>query len=697
MTNHASQLTAASHQHTSRKPGRSFLALKIGILAGSLVVPLLLAELVVRKVYHEQLDTEYLRQHNRELFIGDFVTPSPDPDLLYELKPGVRTEWMGVTVVTHETEPVRVSTLDQSITNPAIRLAIVGDSMSFGWRINAENTYGEILRVHLEESLGVPVEVRNYSVPGYNSLQERILLEKTIVKDKPDIVILNYTHNDPDPTNTVPEGYMPPEYGDNFLRSALLKLTLRGLRFGESANSRLISQEGESEEFYDSFRSGGPIYDAHLEELRRFARVARNNDILPIAFNYCPYGLSPHSHYEVLHAPFEENLKESGFVYYDAYPDHRTHMTTQGWTDHSPFIISKTDSHPNVAGHEYAGNLLHAFLTTNDEVNTRLQKLASSYVSTGGHSIADTRIAKSYREAVAMSTRGEFAKAIPLFQGILEVNPDNGSVWIKLAEAYEGAGQTDDATKAYKEVIRRDSKSVHARRRLADIYFAQDEDEKAIRELKDLLACDANPRFQINVGGFLGSLLLKEERIDEARAVYERLQELTGDPHSTPDVFLGEAYLEHRDAASALPLLEKAVRDTPDNLRAREALVNGYSMQNLPDKVLAQLSVLLENQPNNIPWLKTASWLMACNSIPTPKTKDQALSYGRRAVELTSKNDPDCLLTLAAALANADRFDEAVEAASAARGIFARGGNTAAVAHVDGLLSKFKEGRPHRL
>jgi hypothetical protein len=243
----------------AKNPGRYPLSLKIGVLVASLLVPLLIAEAVVRARHHKHLDTDALLDQNRRHFIGDFVTPSDNPDLLYTLKPGVDIEWMGVTVATHETEPVRIPTLGQSASQPAVRIALIGDSMSFGWGLNYENTYGEILREKLQHSLGVPVELKNYSVPGYNSFQERAVLESSVVKAHPDIVVLNYTHNDPDPTDTMPAGYISPEYGDNFLHSDLIKLVLRTLRVRLLKNSPIFDKGGDDEKIDNHFRYAGPL------------------------------------------------------------------------------------------------------------------------------------------------------------------------------------------------------------------------------------------------------------------------------------------------------------------------------------------------------------------------------------------------------------------------------------------------------
>ena len=45
--------------------------------------------------------------------------------------------------------------------DPAVRVALIGDSTAFGWGVEYESIYGEILRRELEKNLGAPVALRN--------------------------------------------------------------------------------------------------------------------------------------------------------------------------------------------------------------------------------------------------------------------------------------------------------------------------------------------------------------------------------------------------------------------------------------------------------------------------------------------------------------------------------------------------------
>jgi len=71
------------------------------------------------------------------------------------------------------------------------RIVIIGDSMSFGYGVNDEETYAALIDKSIPN-----VEVINLSVSGYGTDQELLRLQKQGFDFKPDLVILQITDND---------------------------------------------------------------------------------------------------------------------------------------------------------------------------------------------------------------------------------------------------------------------------------------------------------------------------------------------------------------------------------------------------------------------------------------------------------------------------------------------------------------------
>jgi lysophospholipase L1-like esterase len=75
------------------------------------------------------------------------------------------------------------------------RVLIMGDSVTFGPNIPAENLYAKVAERILNDS-GKKIEIYNAGVCGYNTKQEYIALKKKYISLKPDLVIFAYCVND---------------------------------------------------------------------------------------------------------------------------------------------------------------------------------------------------------------------------------------------------------------------------------------------------------------------------------------------------------------------------------------------------------------------------------------------------------------------------------------------------------------------
>lgn len=72
-------------------------------------------------------------------------------------------------------------------------IAVVGDSFTFGLGVNDDDTFVHLLNRRLKRA----ITFVNFSVPGYSTDQEALLIEREVLKSKPDIILLSvYVAND---------------------------------------------------------------------------------------------------------------------------------------------------------------------------------------------------------------------------------------------------------------------------------------------------------------------------------------------------------------------------------------------------------------------------------------------------------------------------------------------------------------------
>jgi lysophospholipase L1-like esterase len=95
----------------------------------------------------------------------------------------------------------RVSAQNSSVEeNTTHTIHVIGDSSSFGWGLEFEDSYPQLLAGKLKQISSSGVIVKNYSTPGFTSYQGRLLLEDRIGIKNGDIVLVSFGSNDSYPS-----------------------------------------------------------------------------------------------------------------------------------------------------------------------------------------------------------------------------------------------------------------------------------------------------------------------------------------------------------------------------------------------------------------------------------------------------------------------------------------------------------------
>lgn len=360
-------MAARSHPRRLEKPL---------LVAGSVLVALVAAEVAVRVLLAPELDAERQQQRDDQTNLEALARASAHPELLYELRPGVDVMWAGSRVVT-DAEGVRVPPGAVAPPQNAPRIALLGDSTAFGWRVDYAASYGDLLRRRLERWSGKPVALRNFSVPGYNSEHLKVVLRDRVLAWHPDLLVLHYDHNDSDadPFEARPAAYTAPEFGDNPLHSMLLKFLLRRLARSRTSDfTQMASPDGgEPDRFYRGYRYAGPQYEKHWQQLAAIARIAQEArlPVLVLIFDtWLERADEPAEDpfFTLLHQPARRRLAALGFTVLDVYEPAQALMAEHGWSDLSPTWLDRSDGHPGKSGHEFLARVLFEKLTTTPEL-----------------------------------------------------------------------------------------------------------------------------------------------------------------------------------------------------------------------------------------------------------------------------------------------------------------------------------------
>jgi lysophospholipase L1-like esterase len=149
------------------------------------------------------------------------------------------------------------------------RVAVLGDSIAFGYWVAEEDTLARQLEVVLGEAQeeGPPVEVLNFGVPGYNLDQEIETLRSRVLPFEPDVVVLAFCLNDLEEVFSYELGLVQD-------RAERRKSVLGRLREGLLSHSHLFAwveyrmAELEARRRFASARNplAGPLYEQAVED-----------------------------------------------------------------------------------------------------------------------------------------------------------------------------------------------------------------------------------------------------------------------------------------------------------------------------------------------------------------------------------------------------------------------------------------------
>lgn len=91
-----------------------------------------------------------------------------------------------------------------------LRIVCLGDSFTFGWGVEDDETFPVLVEEKLAGQVDVPVDVINCGLPGYNTYQELQLYRKLMSPLKPDYVVVAWYMNDLDPLSFGTTGTLAP-------------------------------------------------------------------------------------------------------------------------------------------------------------------------------------------------------------------------------------------------------------------------------------------------------------------------------------------------------------------------------------------------------------------------------------------------------------------------------------------------------
>jgi tetratricopeptide (TPR) repeat protein len=264
-----------------------------------------------------------------------------------------------------------------------------------------------------------------------------------------------------------------------------------------------------------------------------------------------------------------------------------------------------------------------------------------------------------YNLGNALLQKGQVDDAIVHYLDALEIRPDDVEARINLGTALLQKGAVDDALVDYQKAVetRPDFGQAHAA--LGNALMAKGQVDEAITQLQ--MALRINPGYA--EGHFnLGNALLQKGKVDEALDQFQKSpQNKRNDPKTHN--YLGLALFQQGRMDDAITHFQIAVQFKPDEREYHKNLGAALLQKGREEEAITQFREALQLGPDDPEALNNLAWLLAASPQAALRDGPKAVQLAQRANDLAGGKNAIFLHTLAAALAEAGRFSEAVEMA----------------------------------
>jgi len=318
----------------------------------------------------------------RTYSLKGIVQASSHEDIVYELKPNLRGNFLGVPFVTNS-RGLRDLEYSYRKKDNVFRIVGLGDSSLFGWGVKMEDISLKVLERKLNRhSSSTKFEVLNFATPGYNSAIEVEVFMQKCLRYSPDLVITHFNTNDYD----VPAFMKPLQKYSTLRKSYLWDLIysryqmLQGIQENEVTTfdfDRTMSTEeseylDEEPDFPDEYRYmvGKKGFIRAFDKLVK-ATQARGIPLLVYVIKAYP-GLDPAytpNEFRTNQLEFITRLsQERGFFLLNTYPYYIDYLQKHPDKTNKDFWVFPHDAHPSVLANKIEADAFYEFLIENNIV-----------------------------------------------------------------------------------------------------------------------------------------------------------------------------------------------------------------------------------------------------------------------------------------------------------------------------------------
>ena len=270
--------------------------------------------------------------------------------------------------------------------------------------------------------------------------------------------------------------------------------------------------------------------------------------------------------------------------------------------------------------------------------------------------------------AQALASNDQLDEALKEYQQLAAADPENSAALVHISDIQRRQGKYEDALATVRKARKIDANSLEAgysEGTLLDILGHLDEAAETYQQMVDLTS-HANGAYndeEKNNRSFflehLGTVLVEENKIDQAIAVYQKMIDMGGS--SAERGYQGEvdAYRDAKQFDKAIDISRKAVAAAPNDRDLKLMLAGELADQGKPDEGLAMARSLLDNATSDE---QRGVWFaIGQMNVRLRRWKDAEDAFDKAEPLTTKKEDRTYLFFLKGELADRQKHIEPAE------------------------------------
>jgi tetratricopeptide (TPR) repeat protein len=294
--------------------------------------------------------------------------------------------------------------------------------------------------------------------------------------------------------------------------------------------------------------------------------------------------------------------------------------------------------------------------------------------------------------ANALLHKGAVDEAIVQYQQALQINPDYAEAHNNLGYALFQKGAVDDAIVHYQKALQIKPDYAEAHYTLGNVLINKGRVDEAMVHYQQAL--QIRPEYA-EAHNNLANALLHKGAVDEAIVHYQKALQINPD-YAEAHNNLGYVLFQKGAVDEAMVHFQQALQIKPDYADAHNILGNVLLQRGRVDEAMVHFQKALQIKPDSVDVLNNLAWLRATSPDAHIRDGVQAVKYAVRACELTHYGVTPLVGTLAAAYAEAGRFDDAIATAEKACALATAAGEQDWLEKNQKLLALYRAHQPYR-